>query len=63
MKYAGIRKFHEGAKLGFWLGDLGELFIKREHYDTYICPNCGKLEFYLDGIGDNKRPDGATSTS
>ena len=59
MRYAGLKKFHEGAHAwGFWLGDLGELFTSRELYDVYICPSCGKVEFYIDGIGDEKRPDG-----
>lgn len=59
MRYAGLKKFHEGTRAwGFWLGDLGELFTNRELYDVYICPNCGKVEFFLDGIGDTKRPDG-----
>ena len=58
MRYAGLKKFHEGGPAwGFWLGDLGELFTKRELMDVYICPQCGKLELFLDGVGDEFRPD------
>ena len=56
MRYAGLRRFHEGSRgWGFWLGDLGELFTHREHYDTYVCTRCGKLEFFADGIGEDHR--------
>src|SRR5687768_15180813 len=53
MRYGGTKRFHEGTRQwGFWLGNLGELFAHREHYDVYLCPRCGKLEFFLDGLGD-----------
>ncbi len=56
MEYGGTKRFHEGSRQwGFWLGDLGELFINREDYDVYACPNCGKLEFFIDGVGDEMR--------
>lgn len=56
MEYGGTKKFHEGSRQwGFWLGDLGELFTNREHYDVYACPRCGKLELFIDGIGDDMR--------
>lgn len=56
MTYAGLKRFHEGPTAwGFWLGDLGELFTKREYYDVYLCKSCGKIELFLDGIGDNLR--------
>ncbi len=58
MRYAGARKFHEGSRgWGFWLGDLGELFTHREHYDTYVCTRCGKVEFFLDGLGEEYRSE------
>ena len=41
-------KFHEGSRAWpFLLGDLGELFVNRESFDTYACPDCGKVEFFL----------------
>ena len=56
MEYGGTKKFHEGSRQwGFWLGDIGELFVHREHYDVYGCPRCGKLEFFIDGVGDELR--------
>ena len=58
MKYGGTKKFYEGTRWGFWLGDVGELLINREMYDVYACPQCGKLEFFVDGIGDEVRGEG-----
>lgn len=43
--YSGNYKFHEGAKVGV-LGNLFEIFQNRESFDIYICPKCGKAEFY-----------------
>ena len=54
MSYAGTKQFHEGARLGI-LGDLAELFVGREVDDVYHCSHCGKVEFYVDGIGDEQR--------
>ena len=59
MRYAGLKKFHEGTRgWAFWLGEWGELFVNREFYDVYVCPRCGKVELFLDGIGDKSRPEG-----
>ena len=53
MRYAGFKKFHEGSRgWGFWLSDLGELFTHREGYDLYVCPRCGRVELFVDGIGE-----------
>jgi len=54
MAYAGTKQFHEGSRMGV-LGDLAELFVGREGYDVYYCTRCGKVEFYMDGIGDAER--------
>ncbi|MBP9225204.1 MAG: hypothetical protein KBF76_15140 [Verrucomicrobiales bacterium] len=54
MEYSGTKQFHEGSRIGV-LGDLAELFVGRESYDVYFCTECGKVEFYIDGIGDAKR--------
>jgi hypothetical protein len=57
LQYSGTKKFHEGSRgWGFFLGDLGELFTNREHFDIYVCPKCGRVEFFLDGIGEEMRP-------
>ena len=55
LDYVGTRKFHEGARWGL-LGDLGELFVNRESFDIYVCPRCGRVEFFVDGIGEEFRP-------
>lgn len=44
--YSGNYKFHEGAKFGVF-GNLLEVFVNRESFDIYICPKCGKTEFYI----------------
>ena len=48
MSYSGTRYFHEGSNWGF-LGSLGELFVNRERFEIYLCPACGKFEFFAVG--------------
>lgn len=55
LKYVGTKKFHEGTQWGS-LGDLGELFVNQEKFDVYCCPKCGRVEFFVDGIGEDLRP-------
>ena len=38
-------------------GFLGRLGIDREHFDVYVCSHCGHVEFFVDGIGDEFRPE------
>jgi len=45
MKYSGVYKFHEGARTGA-LGNIFEIFVNREQFELYICPKCGKVEFF-----------------
>lgn len=45
MIFSGNHRFHEGTKLGV-LGNLFELFVNRESFDLYLCPKCGKVEFF-----------------
>lgn len=57
MRFAGTKRFHEGSfDWGFWLGDLGELFTNRERFDVYVCPECGRVEFFVEGVGEGHRP-------
>ena len=57
LEYQGTRKFHEGFRAApFLLGELGELFVNRMHFDVYLCPRCGRVEFFLDGVGEEFRP-------
>ena len=55
LSFVGRKRFHEGANWGA-LGELGELFVKKEHFDVYVCPSCGRVEFFVDGIGEEFRP-------
>jgi len=55
LEYVGRKRFHEGTNWGA-LGEIGELFVKREHFDVYVCPRCGRVEFFVDGIGEEYRP-------
>lgn len=45
MIYNGEYKFHEGAITGVF-GSLFEVFQNREKFDLYLCPKCGKVEFF-----------------
>lgn len=49
MNYLGNKSFRE------W-GFLGGLGIDREYFDVYVCPRCGHVEFFVDGIGNELRP-------
>lgn len=55
LDYVGTKSFHEGRRWGI-LGDLGELFVNKERFDVYCCPRCGRVEFFVDGIGEDFRP-------
>lgn len=55
LQYVGRKRFHEGTNWGLF-GEIGELFVKREHFDVYVCPRCGRVEFFVDGIGEQYRP-------
>jgi hypothetical protein len=54
LDYVGRKRFHEGTNWGFF-GEVGELFVKREHFDVYVCPRCGRVEMFVDGIGEDLR--------
>lgn len=45
MRYSGQFKFHEGMNTGIF-GNLFEIFMNRESFDLYLCPKCGKVEFF-----------------
>lgn len=55
LDYVGTKRFHEGAQWGV-LGELAELFVNRESFDVYMCPRCGRVEFFVDGVGEEFRP-------
>ena len=45
IRFAGNFDFHEGTNFAA-LGSLFEIFINRESFDLYLCPKCGKVEFF-----------------
>lgn len=55
LMFAGTREFHEGRPWGV-LSNLAEVFVNREKFDIYACPRCGRVEFFIDGIGEEFRP-------
>jgi phage FluMu protein Com len=55
LEHLGTKRFHEGTNWGFF-GELGELFVKRDQFDVYACPRCGRVEFFVDGVGEEHRP-------
>ena len=55
MEFVGTKRLHEGTNWGV-LGEIGEFFVKRERFDVYVCPQCGRVEFFVDGIGEASRP-------
>ncbi|MDD3036461.1 hypothetical protein [Bacteroides sp.] len=46
MRYSGEYKFHEGMNSGLF-GNFFELFQNREAFHLYVCPQCGKVEFFM----------------
>ena len=54
LQFVGTKRFHEGARWGV-LGELAELFVHREGFDVYVCPRCGRVELFVDGIGEEFR--------
>lgn len=56
LEYYGTKKFHEGTRVGVF-GELAELFQNRESFDVYVCPRCGRVEFFLDGVGEEFRAE------
>ena len=54
LAYVGTPDFHEGTRWGV-LGDLGELFVNKEHFDVYVCERCGRVSLFVDGIGEEFR--------
>lgn len=56
LNFIGTKKFHEGTLLFDVAGGFSELFKNREHFDVYMCPHCGRLEFFAEGVGEEFRP-------
>ena len=54
LDFVGTKKFQEDSAGGVW-GAFGELFAKRQRFDVYACPRCGRVEFFVDGVGEQYR--------
>lgn len=52
MEYAGVKQGNRD-----WIVLLSGLpaAVDRAHYDFYFCKVCGKVEFFLQGIGEERR--------
>ena len=37
--------------------DFARMFAWGTSFDIYVCPSCGRVELFIDGIGDDKRPE------
>lgn len=46
MVYAGNYRFHEGQRT------IYNVFQHRESFDVYMCPDCGKAEFFFPEMGE-----------
>lgn len=55
LEHLGTKRFHEGTNWGL-LGEIGEFFVNRDRFDVYACPRCGRVEFFVDGVGEQHRP-------
>jgi ribosomal protein L37AE/L43A len=53
LEFIGTKNFLEGTHLAALLGDI---FVNRESLDVYACPRCGRAEFFLAGVGEDRRP-------
>lgn len=48
MRSMGQLRLHEGTRAWpFLFGELGELFVNRESFETFACEACGKVEFFM----------------
>ena len=46
MLFSGNHEFHEGTRWGAF-GNLFELFVNKDSFDLFVCPQCGKVEFFI----------------
>lgn len=55
MRSMGQLRLHEGTRAWpFLFGDLGELLVNRESFETFICEACGKVEFFMPNARHNQ---------
>jgi hypothetical protein len=56
IEHLGTKRFHEGTNWGLF-GEVGEWFVKRQQFDVYACPRCGRVELFVDGGGEQQRTE------
>lgn len=54
MQSLGTRRLQGSGDTGFFSG-LSELFADRERLEVFACPNCGCVEFFVEGVGQQNR--------
>jgi len=57
MRYVGTKRLQDDARWGTF-SQLGGLFKGQdyENLDAYVCSKCGRLELFVNGIGEDCRP-------
>ncbi len=57
LDFIGTKRFHEGSQAApFLLGEIGELLVNKESFDVYVCSRCGRIQMFMDGVGEDFRP-------
>ena len=62
LDFVGTKKFQDESAGGVWSA-FGEIFAKRQRFDVYACPRCGRVEFFVDGMGEQYRAEGQPAIS
>ena len=61
-RYIGARRFRQVAASG--LSEAGSLgFAIDQAFDVFVCPRCGHVDLYVDGVGGDTESDEAAPTS
>jgi hypothetical protein len=58
LSFAGTKNFHEGSRAWDVMGGVWEMFKNREALDAYFCPRCGRVEFFVSGVGEDPGAQG-----
>jgi hypothetical protein len=54
-EFLGTKSFHEGFQWGGLLGALGDFLVNQVSFDVYACKRCGRVEFFVTGVGEQFR--------